>query len=262
MLIRDLLHASRIDAHRVALDRRPLSLLETASALLAEIKQALGMHSSPRPPAPRQRTSRRRLHSQEHDVTHTARPATCPDGVLFGGESSAIEPLAIAPVGPRRPDRQDPTRPQRAVTGAHTRVAVELVVGHKDERRWAVVDVEEDGVEGARRLRNASGHVPDLEPHPCVIQWPSGEMSDWSPVPGHQPRHQLGHDHPRGGRDLIENSTQRETETEAAYEDRPPSLEPLQRQRRQRLLRSVRAARHEHAPAGPHRPLRTSPREQ
>jgi len=43
-LTRDLLEASRIDAHRVVLERRPVNVKEMVSALVTEIQGTLGTH--------------------------------------------------------------------------------------------------------------------------------------------------------------------------------------------------------------------------
>ncbi len=58
-----------------------------------------------------------------------------------------------------RPNTQDPSLPQRMVRRAKSSMGIEPVIGRTGQTVRPVVDIEEDGVEGAVLIANHVGHV-------------------------------------------------------------------------------------------------------
>ncbi len=172
-------------------------------------------------------------------------------GDLFGLEADLRQSLREDRIGRDRPDRQHAAAFQRIERGAQSGGRVEPVVLAPGDPVGSIVDVEEDAVE--RRLLAAEQLCNIGFPHvdAGIFERAPVQLGQGTAVPGHDRRHEFGHDDARVTVEVTvefaQRGGQRVAQAESADQEpaRAPTAEPSAGQLRERRLGAVLRAAHQ-----------------
>src|ERR1700735_1053233 len=175
------------------------------------------MRALPRPSSPltaRARQSSRNdgalvdaVSSEPPDEDRVVRPSSLqtPAHAVRLDEKAVIpQPVLELHVVSRRPDRVDAVLAEGRSCVGEARVAVESAVAGLGERRRAVVDVEEGGVEAMGAIAEGGRDVTELDPYAAVPERMAGELAEVLLVPFDDGGEQLGDDDRRAAREKVE----------------------------------------------------------
>ncbi len=140
-------------------------------------------------------------------------------------------------------------------------IGVKTLIFGLREGRGAVVDVEEDDVEGARRALEQVEDVTDDDVGASIADWMIVELAEVLTVPFDELGDQLGDGDDGVLVHSIEHRAERVSEAEPADEHRVRFLDAIDRLLGERLFRVVHAIGHQHLPLHAHDPLVASLRE-
>src|SRR5436190_18327098 len=111
---------------------------------------------------PSAKTSIARVVAQENGVAWAAFFQTAAHALHFHGESAVAEALLESSILSRRPDGQHAPRLECLSSIRQPAIVVEPGVVRCGERGWAVVDIEQHGVEAARTRAQRERNVAFL----------------------------------------------------------------------------------------------------
>ena len=122
----------------------------------------------------------------------------------LGVEAEVAEPVLEFPVFPRRPDREDAGRFQRAADDLEARVVVEPGVAVLGERTRPVVDVEENRVEAGGAFPQRLRHVAERDLHAAIVERLFCQRRERPAIPGDDRLEQLRDDDDGARGELVE----------------------------------------------------------
>ena len=180
-------------------------------------------------------------------VPCAASAAAGADCVLGDVVAAAGEPLGEGPVGRGGPDREHAARFQRRARPVQAGLAVERVVVRAGEAVGAVVDVEQDGVERARRPVDRGADIAGLNRDARVGETVGEDRLHVARRPVDEIRDDLRDRQARVGRRARLRRAQGEAHAKPADQHmrRGAACEAVESQRGERFFRPAEAAVHQ-----------------
>src|SRR5438270_11343390 len=103
--------------------------------------------------------------------------------------------------------------------GGNSTLGVELEVTRGGKCAWAVVDVQQDGIELVSRCAEGDEDIRVLKLYARIAKRMFGQGAEQSAIPFHYGRDEFGDDNGRFWRKNIERGTQRETHPQTANQN-------------------------------------------